>query len=288
MSHRYPTGFFDNCPVIFLSFFLSGILLPGYAQQVDNQYLTHSQVGYSWLMTVSWLLTALATGVLMVWFFTLFFTKNHKKKYDFVNRREALCLFIASTLTLLALTAWSFTWEATERKTPGVFDGLVGAVVIGLGYLVYRYFRFYYPSVIADRLHRLRYSPRLSKAGNAMLLLNEDEEDVYLDEGMQQEEKVFSVNYDVWIDKKTQEIRIEEYQSANEVSNCPNCEYRTYQVIREKVLVPVTENISGELLQQMHCGYCGHKGEEVIKVARKKAMLETGNSPGTSLDGIAL
>ena len=34
-----------------------------------------------------------------------------------------------------------------------------------------------------------------------LVLLSEDEEDAYLDEGMQAEENVFSVDYDVWIDE---------------------------------------------------------------------------------------
>ena len=41
-----------------------------------------------------------------------------------------------------------------------------------------------------------------------MRLLSEDEEDVYLDEGMQAEENIFSVDYDVWIDEVTGDINV--------------------------------------------------------------------------------
>ena len=43
-----------------------------------------------------------------------------------------------------------------------------------------------------------------------MKLLSE-EEDVYLDEGMQAEENAYSVDYDVWIDEKTGFTKIEKY-----------------------------------------------------------------------------
>ena len=40
-----------------------------------------------------------------------------------------------------------------------------------------------------------------------MRLLREDEEDIHLNEGMQAEENVFSIDYDVWIDEKTNDIK---------------------------------------------------------------------------------
>ena len=46
--------------------------------------------------------------------------------------------------------------------------------------------KFYFPFFIEKRLKKLRYSPRISADGNIMKLLSEEEEDVYLDEGMRQ------------------------------------------------------------------------------------------------------
>ena len=54
-------------------------------------------------------------------------------------------------------------------------------------------------------------------------LLSEDEEDVHLKEGMQAEENVFSIDYDVWIDEKSAEIKIEQYQGHLIALQCGNC-----------------------------------------------------------------
>ena len=50
-----------------------------------------------------------------------------------------------------------------------------------------------------------------------MKLLSEDEEDVYLDEGMQAEENVFSVDYDVWIDEESGYTKIEKHPNLQEI-----------------------------------------------------------------------
>ena len=70
-----------------------------------------------------------------------------------------------------------------------------------LGVIVQNILKFYYPFFIEKRLKKLRYTPRTSPDGRKMKLLSEEEEDVYLDEGMQAEEDAFSVDYDVWIDE---------------------------------------------------------------------------------------
>ena len=68
-----------------------------------------------------------------------------------------------------------------------------------LGVVVQNLLRFYYPFFIERRLKALRYSPRINPAnGNFMKLLSEEEEDVHLEPGMQAEEELHSIDYDVW------------------------------------------------------------------------------------------
>ena len=57
-----------------------------------------------------------------------------------------------------------------------------------------------------------------------MKLLTEEEEDVYLDEGMRAEEDVFSVDYDVWVTEKGDDILILKYKKLlSKYSKCPKC-----------------------------------------------------------------
>jgi hypothetical protein len=79
------------------------------------------------------------------------------------------------------------------------------------------------------------------RRANQMKLLSEEEEDVYLDEGMQAEENVFSVDYDVWIDEETGYTKIEKYAGHLHALQCPECNYQTLKVVKEEILESPTE-----------------------------------------------
>ena len=99
--------------------------------------------------------------------------------------------------------------------------------------------------------------PRVNpKTGNKMRLLSETEEDVHLDEGMQAEEEVFSVDYDVWIDDATGDTKIEKYQGHLQALQCNNCGFYTMRVVREEIVSPPTESHDGELIKHYKCQFC--------------------------------
>ena len=75
-----------------------------------------------------------------------------------------------------------------------------------------------------------------------MKLLSEEEEDVYLDEGMQAEENAYSVDYDVWIDEKTKFTKIEKYNGRLHALKCDKCNYQTLKVSKEEIIQPATLN----------------------------------------------
>ncbi|MEM7297894.1 MAG: hypothetical protein AAF391_06470 [Bacteroidota bacterium] len=104
-----------------------------------------------------------------------------------------------------------------------------------------------------------------------MKLLSEEEEDVYLDEGMQAEEDAFSVDYDVWIDEESGFTKIEKYNGRLHALQCSNCNYQTLKVDREEIIQQATEMEEGELMKYYACGYCGHKERKSFKIARLKA-----------------
>jgi DNA-directed RNA polymerase subunit RPC12/RpoP len=125
--------------------------------------------------------------------------------------------------------------------------------------------KFYYPFFIEKRLKVLRYKPRVSpKTGKPMKLLSEEEEDAYLDEGMQAEENVFSVDYDVWKDEETGFIKIEKYSGHLHAIQCPECNYQTFKVTREEIVKTPSPTEEGELVKHYTCSYCGHKGKKSV------------------------
>ena len=118
-------------------------------------------------------------------------------------------------------------------------------------------------------MKKLRYKPRINKKnGNVMKLLSEDEEDVHLDEGMQAEENVFSVDYDVWVDEETGDVKIEKYPGHLIAYQCNSCGFKTMKLNKEEIITPPTDISEGEMIKNFKCTYCGAKRSKTIRVAK--------------------
>ena len=74
-----------------------------------------------------------------------------------------------------------------------------------------------------------------------MKKLSEKEEDIHLKKGQQLEEEVGSVDYDVWVSDKPDDVMVLAYRSSfSKYSECPNCGFRTYYHANSKVLRSAT------------------------------------------------
>lgn len=136
-------------------------------------------------------------------------------------------------------------------------------------YIAYLIFKYYYPGPLDKKLKRLRYTPRINPSnGNKMKLLSEDEEDAYLDEGMQAEEDAFSVDYDVWIDPETEETMIEKYKGHLSALECDRCGFQTLKLKKEEVLTPATDFADGEIEKEFVCAYCGRIKRKTVKLTK--------------------
>ncbi len=198
-----------------------------------------------------------------------------KAKYDYINRSEIKTLWIAAIILVIGCCFLANSTVTPETSsTLWIFVRVFTTVSMGLivGLIFQNLLKFYYPFFIEKRLKVLRYKPRVSpKTGKAMKLLSEEEEDSYLDEGMQAEENVFSVDYDVWKDEETGYVKIEKYSGHLHALQCPECNYQTFKVIREEILKTPTTTEEGELLKHFQCGYCGFKAKKnvVLKMSTK-------------------
>ena len=101
-----------------------------------------------------------------------------------------------------------------------------------------------------------------------MKLLSETEEDVYLDEGMQAEEDVYSIDYDVWVDEETGFTKIEKYSGHLHASQCPECDYQTLRVEKEEIISRPTYTEEGELIKHFRCSYCGYNAQNTYKIGK--------------------
>lgn len=196
-----------------------------------------------------------------------------KVKYDYINRSEIRTLWIAA---IILIVGCCFYANSNIQKLNTLWIFVLGFTTFAMGMIValivQNMLKFYYPFFIEKRLKALRYKPRISpKTGKAMKLLGEQEEDAYLDEGMQAEENVFSVDYDVWKDEETGYVKIERYSGHLHALQCPECNYQTFKVVREEILKTASAQEEGQLLKHFQCGYCGYKAKKsvTLKISQK-------------------
>lgn len=200
-----------------------------------------------------------------------------KTKYDFINRYEIKTLWIAS-LILIVGCAFFANANVEELSALWIFVRVFTTVSFGMivALIVQNLLKFYYPFYIEKRLKVLRYKPRISpKTGKPMKLLSEDEEDAYLDEGMQAEENVFSVDYDVWKDMETGYVKIEKYAGHLHAIQCPECNYQTFKIVKEEIVKQPTSTEEGELNKHYQCGYCGYKAKKTVSLKVSQKFEET-------------
>ena len=203
-----------------------------------------------------------------------------KLKHDYLYKKHTRMLKSVNVFLAIGITGVINLWP---RDEPGLYE-LEFLTVLGVGllvgaahiYLSFLFINVYFAKSLAERLRSLRYEPRINPAtGNAMKLLTEEEEDKYLDEGMQAEEDVFSVDYDVWIDEQTGDTHIERYTGVMRARVCGNCHFQTLRLIKEERVTAeeVGEQPSSDVQyvkQYYHCSYCTREEEEVTSMIKKE------------------
>lgn len=217
-------------------------------------------------------LAGLGVIILLAHGIKLLITKEYKAKYDYINMYEIKILWRAALLVIMAGAVYANTIveeSGVIMYVVRLFVSVMFAIIAGV--IVQNILKFYYPFYIEKRLKFLRYEPRVSPDGRKMRLLSEEEEDVYLDEGMQAEEDAFSIDYDVWIDEESGYTHIEKYNGRLTALKCPECSYQTLKVTSEEIIQSPTTTEEGELKKHYTCGYCGHKEKRSFSIAKLRS-----------------
>lgn len=186
--------------------------------------------------------------------------KDIKERYDFLNANEirwykwVFLLFGIGIALLINLYGKGKVTDMGAWFFVRLFIGIAGATLVA--YIAALVLDYYYPTKLSTKLKRLRFAPRISSKGNKMRMLSEEEEDVHLDPGMQAEENIFSIDYDVWIDEKTGEIKIEKYKGHLTALRCNNCGFFTMRVKKEEIVERYEDGSPKELVKHYQCSYC--------------------------------
>lgn len=235
------------------------------------------EIWNQWSSLVSYGVFSLGLGILAYYYIRLFLSKGSKPKYDFRNLYEIKLFFNASVFLISGIAVYLTTLSAEPTVVWFIVSLFVATMMSILAIsVIHNLLNFYYPTFLEKKLQQLRYKPRISpKSGKPMKLLSEEEEDVHLDEGMQAEENIFSIDYDVWVDEETGYTQIEKYAGHLHAIECSECNYQTLKVVKEELLESPTENDPGQLLKYQNCTYCGHKVKKAFKVAPLRKISES-------------
>ncbi|NMM50059.1 hypothetical protein [Marinigracilibium pacificum] len=221
---------------------------------------------------------AFALGVVVINVINLARLKDPKLKYDYISSREKRMytyFFIGLGAALFFYMNTLFLEPVTESKG-WIFIRMAVALCAGtlIGYIPSLLLKYMLPANQKGRLKKLRFQPRISpKSGKKMRLLTEQEEDVHLDEAMQAEENIFSVDYDVWVDDDSDYVKIEKYPGHLVAEECDRCGMQTLKLKKEEILKQPTEDEPGEIIKHYKCSYCNrvkHENKQIAQLAANK------------------
>jgi hypothetical protein len=204
--------------------------------------------------------------------------RDFKAKYDYILNNEVKTykkVFLAIGVGIGFLINLYGSGESA-LNTIGVwffvrmFFAFSGATLVA--YVAHLVLEYYYPTKLNSKLKKWRYMPRVNpKTGNKMRLLSEEEEDVHLDLGRQAEESIFSIDYDVWIDEKSGDIKIEKYEGHLAALKCNNCGFFTMKVVKEEITQRFEDDSPKELVKHYKCAYCKNVRATAFTISRKEA-----------------
>jgi len=228
--------------------------------------------------------------IFIIYKLSLVSKKELKDKYDLISRHEITWYKIINFLLGAALFFYlNYTRQETvQLNIIWFFIRLFVSFCFATLYIyvLVLILNYYYPKPLSKKLKKLRYTPRVNPNNKkAMKLLSEEEEDAYLDEGMQAEEDVFSVDYDVWIDPETEYIKIEKYKGHLTALECDRCGFQTLKLNKEEIIKEPSEVADGEIKKEYECTYCGRIKRNVVRLSRASSENSfSGASSGVLID----
>lgn len=198
--------------------------------------------------------------------------KSPKGKYDYISRKEIKTLEKVFVIIAIGVAMLINRYGMDKLNEMGVwfyvrlFMSFAGGTLVG--YVAFLILEYYYPSRLDKKLKKWRFIPRVNpKTGHKMRLLAEHEEDVHLDEGMQAEENLFSVDYDVWFDEQSKDVIVEKYPGHMQALQCGSCGFFTLKVVREEITQKPTKDAPGELIKHYECSYCKSVRATAFKIS---------------------
>lgn len=217
--------------------------------------------------------------------------RNQEVSYDNNNERVA------------KETMVDFLWIFLPWHLVGVVIFLIALLVIRMKndpydkYNVIKYFHVLIWPILFPLTHiilffvarglKTRYRNMIRFSGRTdeiMRKLSEEDEDEYLTKGQVTEELIHSVDYDVWITDKSDDVLILAYRPFfSGFTRCPRCAYRTYYKAYDKQIKAPTYSSSGygeRCHKCKNCQYIKNKQYMIPRLTRSSRVSSGSSSWG--------
>lgn len=184
----------------------------------------------------------------------------------------SIYLWICGIVSCLALVATIMKIRSTRGMTDvdrwrALNPWLQGTLVVGFitigGFLAY--------ALVAWKMLRIRrHSRKCPHCGTRMKLIDEEHDNDYLTPSQDLEEKLNSVDYDVWRCPKCAQTDILPYiNRSSPYKECPRCHARAMSVTDRRILRPATTKAEGVGADFLTCRNCGNREEKRFTIAKK-------------------
>lgn len=222
----------------------------------------------NWLeftLDLGWISLMIGSLIILFYATSLVFYKSDSEKYEFVSAHEVKNLERTAIAISISIMFFSFFLISKEIRMIQPYEyyfiGFIAVCIATvIGYALFAFIKYYYPSLMEKRLRHYRFHDRISPiTKKPMRLLNAAEEDVHLKTEITDGENNLGKDYDVWFDEESGYTLIEEYNVHEHSLLCNQCNFRTLLDYKEEIEKNPTEKQSGFLKKHYRCSYCGHK-----------------------------
>ncbi len=144
-------------------------------------------------------------------------------------------------------------------------------------------FVFYFFYHLSRKKHYRNLPRKCKQCQGVMHKKSEIDEDEYLSEGMQMEETLRAVDYDVWKCEACAAIEVFFFlNSHSKYESCPKCKTIAYHSTSKRTLKSATYSSSGKGEEVHVCKFCGHTKTSPYRIAKLTSSSSSSSSGGGS------
>ena len=186
------------------------------------------------------------------------------------------CIVIAVSVFLVSLGY--FIYDSVRLRKAGYIENArewhkrrsmylgLSFLSLGLGFLIF---------LLSERKRKKsRNNPLICECcGAKMKKLNEEEDNMLLSPSQDLEERLNTVDYDVWVCPECGSVeRFPFKENQIKYTECPRCHTVAYGLVEDHTLVPATTRRPGTGEKIYECKYCHYRKNEKYTIPRKENM----------------